>query len=169
MREIILEIHQALSWGFNYLAVTTALTLPDICGSLESADGRASSSRFKAWCDAWFIPRGYDGWMTAEDLYQLRCGIVHQGRMGTPKMQYNRVGFVTSEAIHRFVSSNNGGVPERMLLLSASIFSRDMTDGVAAWQAAKGNDPNVVANLALLLRNRPNGVPPHVVGMPVIA
>jgi hypothetical protein len=40
---------------------------------------------------------------------------------------------------------------------------------VSKWQAAMHGDANVQANMLRLFQLRPNGLPPHIVGYPVIA
>ena len=46
---ILDEIKRAADAGFCYLAVAVTLTLPDICGALESGDGRATSKKYRDW------------------------------------------------------------------------------------------------------------------------
>jgi len=77
MEPILAEIEKALDAGLYYLAVMLAVAIPDICGALESKDGRSGPVQYKAWYDAHLANRIYD--LTADDCYSLRCGVVHQG------------------------------------------------------------------------------------------
>jgi hypothetical protein len=89
METILLEIEKALKAGLYYIAVMMALALPDICAALESANGETSGPKYKSWYVTNFGVR-YPK-LSANDCYKLRCGIVHQGRLGHPSMQYGRI------------------------------------------------------------------------------
>jgi hypothetical protein len=167
MRNIILEIHQALDWGSYYAAIVTSLTLPDICGQLETPNERVGV-RYRRWSDAWFIAK-YANFLTSDDLYQLRNGVLHAGTMmGPPGHQVNRVGFFLPGAnfMHKFHLSGLGGT---ILLLDARTFCRDMTASVEDWYAAKKNDATVQANLPNVLQLHPEGIFPLIVGPAIIA
>jgi len=164
METILGEIQKALDAGLYYLAVASALSLPDVCSALESPTGMTSGNQYKAWYDTWLASR-YPN-LTADDIYSLRCGVVHQGRFGHPKMQYSRVLFTIPNA-NRNVYHNN--ILNDALNLDAPRFCQDIVESVSAWYESKKNDPNVTQNLPRLLRLHPNGLPPYMVGMPLIA
>jgi hypothetical protein len=46
MDEILKQVHAALSGKAYYPALFVCLTLPDICGALESENGYATSSKY---------------------------------------------------------------------------------------------------------------------------
>src|SRR5258706_11683391 len=93
MNTIFTEMDRALSFGMFYLAIVLALTIPDICTALESPNGRATEKGYRNWCKRWFLVRGYNRHLTDADLWRLRSGLVHQGRMGHPGMEFSRVIF----------------------------------------------------------------------------
>jgi len=164
MDTILGEIEKALDAQLYYLAVASALSLPDICSALESPSGTTSGNQYKAWYEAWLAaqyPR-----ITADDIYSLRCGVVHQGRFGHPKMQYSRILF-TIPNVNQNVYHNN--LMNDVLNLDAPWFCRDVIKSVMKWYEAKKDDPNVKQNLPRLLRLHPNGLAPYMVGMPLIA
>ena len=164
MEAILSEIEAALNAGFYYLAITIALSLPDVCSALESPDGTTSGQRYKAWYDAW-MARQYPR-VTAEDMYSLRCGVIHQGRFGHDRMQYSRILFTVPNPQQNVFHNN---ILNDALNLDACIFCRDIMDSVSRWYAAKQGDPVVQANLPRLLRLYPNGLPPYMVGIPLIS
>jgi len=89
---MLAEIERALNvGGLYYLAVSMALTLPDVCAAVESPDGKTSPKKYKAWYDKNLANRYVS--ITAEDCYSLRCGVSHQGRLGHPNFQYERILF----------------------------------------------------------------------------
>lgn len=158
------EVERALSAKLYYLALVLTLSLPDVCAALASDDGQTSGLKYKAWCDAWFLP-AYPQ-ITSLDLYSMRCGVVHQGRLGHPKMQYARVLFTLPNTSNNVFHQN---IINDALNLDAVIFCRDMAGAVARWYTAKQHDPNVMANLPRLVQFHEQGLAPYMVGMPLIA
>jgi hypothetical protein len=164
MEIITNEIGRALQAGLYYPAIVLTLTLPDICGALESADGEATGARYKDWRDTWLFA-AYPN-VNGQDLYSLRCGVLHQGRLGHPKMQYSRVLFTVPNA-QRNVFHNN--IIGDALNLDAVIFCTDVMKAVARWYDTKRNDAHVVANWSRLFQYREHGIAPYMVGVPLIA
>ena len=167
MDTILNQIGHAVNKGFPYLAVVSALTLPEICAALESGDGRGGDKKYIAWYDKWAAPkfpmvRGFD-------MYRLRCGVIHQGRLGPDGMQYDRIVFTGGGRMHGCMSQGNFGIEESALQLDSAEFCYGMIRSVQEWYSVMKDDSNVTANLPLLLQYRPNGIPPHFVGIPVIA
>jgi len=149
MEAITKEVENAIAAGLYYLAIVTALSLPDVCSALESHDGETNRAMYNVWYDNWMAARYPE--ITSLDLYSLRCGVLHQGRLGHSRMQYGRVLF-TLHALN----------------LDAVRFCRDMIECVSTWYAAKQNDPNVQANLSRLVQFRANGMAHYMVGVPLI-
>jgi hypothetical protein len=77
---ILNEIDRALNGGFYYLAIMAAMTLPGICAALKSPDGRSGGREYKAWFDEKLA--GKWSFLTADDCYSFRCGVIHQGQFG---------------------------------------------------------------------------------------
>src|SRR4029077_3839387 len=92
METILQEIEKAIDAKLYYLAIVLAVTLPDICAALESADGRTRPERYKAWYRANLASKF--SFLTEDDCYSLRCGVVHQGQFGFVNSQYDRVAFL---------------------------------------------------------------------------
>jgi hypothetical protein len=57
----------------------------------------------------------------------------------------------------------------RMLMTNAEAFCRTIVDGAKVWAVSKSSDPIVRQNLPLLIRYRPEGLPPFIVGLPIVA
>jgi hypothetical protein len=164
MQVIIREIEAALDAGFYYLAIGVTLTLPDICAALESPQGRTSGPQYRTWYDNW-LAAAYP-MVTADYMYSLRCGLIHQGRFGQGNMQYSRILFTWPNPQQNIFHQN---IVNDALNLDADTFCRDMLQAVTQWYAANHNDPNVQANLPRLLQFYPQGLAPYMVGMPLIA
>lgn len=177
MEVITREIERGLNAGLYYLALICALSLPDICAALESPDGETTGQRYKEWYTAWLAPQYPE--LTAKDVYSLRCGVLHQGRIGTPKCQYERILFSLPNAHHNTAHRNmmskretlpNGNAVDHVVLnLDLKTFCQDMITAVSRWYAAKQTDPNVQNNLPRLVQYYERGLAPFIVGLPLIS
>ena len=87
INRIIHEIEIALQNNCPILALTSALTLPDICGKAAFPEIK-TGQRYKQWVDKYVVqPKDYydreTGWgipfLSGELLYALRCSMLHQG------------------------------------------------------------------------------------------
>ena len=164
METILNEIRRALDCRLYFLSITMALALIDICAALESPDGETTKAKYIAWYEQWISPDYAN--LTGNDIYSLRCGVVHQGRFGHERMQYSRVVFTLPDG--------RGNVFHRNLMndalnLDAGTFCEDILSAVTRWQQAHETDPIVQTNLLSLLTFHPNGLAPYFVGIPVIA
>ncbi|MEK6281263.1 MAG: hypothetical protein AABN95_13000 [Acidobacteriota bacterium] len=164
MEVIIREIEAALDAGFYYLAIAITLTLPDICAALESPQGRTSGALYRDWYNAWLAP-SYPA-VTADDMYSLRCGLIHQGRFGQGNMQFGRILFTLPtpqrNVFHHIIMDD-------ALNLDANRFCRDVLQAVRRWYAANQGNPVVQGNLPRLLQFYPHGLAPYIIGTPLIA
>jgi hypothetical protein len=107
--------------------------------------------------------------LTDLDCYSLRCGAIHQGKFGRPGMQYDRVIFTFPGSSSR----NHRGLIQwpdvSYFSLDAEYFCRDFIKAARKWFQDKKTDPIVQGNLPRLVRLRPDGLPPRIVGWPLIA
>ncbi len=165
VNELIAQIRQASAAGLYYLALLGALSLPDICGALSSEDGRASPAKYKDWLRGHVPTQGGQ----ADLIYGLRCSLLHQGR-AKPHGSHYPVAFTyggTGGQLHNLtIEAANG---ERTDWISIPIFVEEVTSGAEQWFAQFGSTKTVCRNMDKFARLRPNGLPPSVVGGPVIA
>lgn len=167
MQTIFEEIERALAGGIHYAAISLALSIPDVCASLQHPVGHVKGSN-KAGYMKWFIANLGPDYpeITGNDIYALRSGVVHNGRFGAGK-SFSRIVFIIR--VH----------PERPLLhrctsrdvyqLDSETFCRNMIDAAKRWLSNNSNDANVRRNLDRVVMLRPTGLVPHFVGMPLIA
>ena len=173
------DIQRALKANFYFLALATALALPDICACLESAKGHninRSAEAYKKWFDANLSHEFNE--LTADDCYRLRCGILHQGNFNNPNSRYDHVVFVPPNRSLRYGKDivvtiapgvAFGSLQGRILHIEVVWFCELLIRAVCRWLAAKATDATVQANLPNLVRLRPEGFPPYIVGIPLIA
>jgi len=183
---IFAEIEKALSAKLYYLAIAVSLSVPDICACLEQVQEDAKSKMgvresYVRWCDA---NLNFDN-LSGIDLYYICCGVAHSGHVYKNNSIYKRVIFTIEGApiqaprgavINVEAGATIGGLDAdanrfggRMLMMNAEAFCRTIVDGAKAWAVSKSSDPIVQQNLPLLIRYRPEGLPPFMVGFPIVA
>jgi hypothetical protein len=166
MDELIRQIRAASDAGFYYLALMGSLMLPDICGALASDNGRATPSKFKDWLTANVPEQAAD----AAELWGLRCSLLHQGS-ATPRGGHFPVACMfphpSVPQLHNLSTESASG--DRVGWLSIPIFVEEVTRGAEVWYAKYGKTARVKRNMERFARLRLEGLPPHVVGAPVIA
>ena len=93
--EMIQEIRIALQHELYIIALAAALTLPDICGQAEYRQDKKVKIRYTKWLQVYAESRKFgeyqnfsiDG-LTANDIYRLRCALLHQGSSAIDTLEY---------------------------------------------------------------------------------
>jgi len=158
--------------GNLYAGLSLALTIPDICASLEDPGPGKSRDRYVKWCENWVQPKftrqipAPDGcgkteskvFVSAQDCYQLRCSLVHSGTTEinpAKKEVLDRFEFFdgTAGGHLNWCERNilNGEMQPNFLQLKADLFSQTLFDAADEWDQAVANDPNVQAEKKKLL------------------
>lgn len=170
MKELLDQLDRVAEAGFSYVALFTALTIPDICGALESEDGRASGARYKLWFDTWVSAKYTVGpdrrpSLSGETCYAYRCGLLHQGRSMHEKLGYSRIMFV--ERKNGNVLHNN--VLNDALNIDIPLFVGSITSSAREWLKKKENDENFNKNFPHFMKRHSGGLSPYIVGIDVIS
>lgn len=168
MEDLLKQIEAAVKANAYYLALYVALTLPDICAAMEATDGIATKDRYIAWFDRFVAPRysiGSTPSLTGETCYYYRCSLLHQGRSQHPKMSYSRILFLEPGASTNVFHNNVVG---DALNIDVRIFCQDIVAGVRSWLPAASATENFRNNYPRFMQRYPNGLPPYIVGAPVI-
>lgn len=163
MESLTDEIKNALRAKLWYAALVLTLTLPDVCAALETVDGRSTPERYKAWYNAW-LKKKYDGLVSADDLYFLRCGVAHQAKFKHAAMQYKRI-FFSLRPNGQFFHKN---VLDEALNLDLMWFCKDVVESAEEWFFQKKADYCVQANLTNLVQFHPHGVLPYLPDVPAV-
>lgn len=156
------QINQAATGGLHLVAIGMAVALPALCASLAQEDGRSQGKEYKDWCAANLGPEF--GFVSPDDLYSMRCGVLHQGRYGDLQHSVARVIYtlpgMTSFTNCKMNDAYVYGVVE---------FCKNMCEAAYRWYEGCRDDPIVKANSARMMRYYPEGLAPYIVGMPVLA
>ena len=142
---------QAIKDGNLYSSLSLALTLPDICGSLEDPGPGKSQNRYERWCKKWVEPKftpqdphtGVPRFsVRAEDIFQLRCSLIHSGsaeidvakRTGVDRFIF--FDDTTGTHLNKFDKCVSDGVEVNIVQLKADRFSEEIFKAVDEWDSA---------------------------------
>ncbi|WP_336640273.1 hypothetical protein [Microbacterium sp. USHLN272] len=142
------EIREATRVGLWHVALQASLAAIDICAALNSEDGRTTGARFKQWAADWIGSSP----IHPDYLWQLRCGILHEGRLKeTPSVVFT-VPLKAGWVVHQ---NSVDGVQQVDLLL----FCNEICTKIESWwELSKEREP-VATNAMSLVRERPDGLP----------
>jgi hypothetical protein len=129
---------QAQAW---MPALMSSLVLPDICGWLETPE-EGVGTRYKRWAEQWVQPKYTAAigarqeqhvFLSAGDLYALRCAILHSGlddiTTQRAKEALSSFVFLIPPRRGRIHCNQSGG----KLQLQIDVFCSDICDAVSAW------------------------------------
>jgi len=127
-----------------------AVALPDVCVSLISDDGRSDGERYKKWCEDNLKGDGFS-YVTPDDLYSMRCGVLHNGRFGDLKHSVKRVVFVPPNLAQiQFTNCKADDV----YLYSVVTFCENITKAAYQWYESNRHEATVTANSTRLMQYR---------------
>ena len=152
-----------------YAALSLALTIPDICGSLEDPGPGKSEKRYVRWCRQWLEPKvtggppGYEKvFLSAEDCYQLRNSLIHSGSVEIAQKRrvvLDRMEFFESGSHLNWVEGMvvNGEKQPNFLQMRADLFSETMFVAAEEWDASVADNSQIQSEKARLLVIHPLG------------
>ena len=170
MRDLLDQIERGIQANLYYLSLIAALSVPDMCAALSSADGQTTGAKYAAWFDQYAAPK-YNGNLDGETCYQFRCSLLHQGTTQHPKSSYSRIIFLEPQGHPYFFHNNifeNAAARESVLNLDAPRFCRDIIASANDWLAANENTPIYRANFPKFIQRYPSGLRPYIDGTPII-
>jgi hypothetical protein len=160
------DIPKALDAGMFYIALVVTLTLIDMCSALDSPDGRTNRTKMAAWYNTNLASHYH--WLTADDIYGLRSGLVHQGIAKTDAQgnvsQWRRILFLLTPPKTQFRNS----AADDAYMTGLREFCLDVCGKVKSWAISKQGDPTFQENIQKLMKFHKDGLSPYVVGMPLL-
>jgi hypothetical protein len=191
MEELLFQIETTLGARAYYASLFLCLCVPDICAALDSANGEASGARYKAWCVKYFrteterrtgdyykgMGMFYSETLDANEVYLLRCAALHQGQLtntgtgGRAGSKYSKIIF--QEPGQRLVVTHLMTTPGQngqfnVLHINLTDFCKDMIVAAREWiMEVAGTEP-YEHNSSVMFKRYPNGLAPHIVGLPII-
>lgn len=145
MKLLLDDVSKSLDAELWVTAIYGALAVPDICGAMESTDGRATGARYKDWFRRYLSPK-YPR-LDPDECYQLRCSMLHQGRTATKL--YPAIVFTVP-------TGDSGGLHNNFLddklNLDIARFVNDIILAYEAWWDDRHAEPHIIANAARALQ-----------------
>lgn len=160
MNSLIKSIKNSIQTKNWYSALVVALILPDICAKLEGGN-KISSVRYPEWFNT-YLGNEYEGFLSGNDCYALRCALLHEGTSDIERQK-------AKEALDKFVFISDGSHKVKIndshlgdqrydgksfLVLSTKKFCEDMVNAVTKWR----NDDKVKKDFSNMLKIHENGV-----------
>ncbi|MNH24928.1 hypothetical protein D3C79_848870 [compost metagenome] len=159
MKRFTDSLRSSVNHGDWYVALSTALTLPDVCGRLIDPNMK-SGPRYAAWFNTWMEPRysfysthiGHVQMLGGDDCYALRCSYLHQGEGDTTGQKASKA----LESFHFVEPPPDGGKIHcnkinNTLQLQVDIFCTDMADAVDRWADSVAADAGIQLRMKKLL------------------
>jgi hypothetical protein len=175
MEHVLDELRRTLKCGIYYPAIAGALILPDACGAAEYV-GKSLKPQFKyvSWYDKWvadsFNP--VNVLFRGKQVYLLRNALMHEAACFVRgDVGFDRVIFTPPGSNYHFCSfEGNGGSPEKAFQVRIDLFVDALVSAAVRWLKEVRTDPDTTRADAIdrLITLHPYGIPPHMVGMPVI-
>lgn len=163
MEELINQIKIALDNNLYYLSLQATLSLPDICASLQSKDGKTTGLKYAEWYDNYV--ESSSPYIDGKTCYKLRCSSLHQGNTQHEKLAYTRIIFIEPNEFYHCHSNIIDGA----LNLDIELFCTSILDAVEKWFKIIQCDDNFITNYKKFMKKYENGLHPYFVGIPVIS
>ena len=146
---------QAKAYWF-LLHVTVCL--PDICAALQSRDGVARPEKYKKWSDKYFRQDA----LTGLERYEIRCKVLHQGRVRSKRGRYSGFAFGQPDASAKV---DHLRVDGRTLHIDVAMLYDETRRAIRAWIIELESNPTsdkasyAAKNLPLLAHVSNQSVP----------
>jgi len=164
MRNFLSQIEISLQANLYYVSLFASLAVPDICGAINSESGKASGRKYVKWFDK-HVGQKYP-FFTGKDCYRFRCSLLHQGSSQRSDARYSRILFIEPSATTN-ISHNN--ILNDALNIDVRIFCLDIVEGAREWLGEVEQTQRYERNYSKFMRRYPNGLPPYIVGVPIIS
>lgn len=164
MKNLLEQLEQGINAGLYYLTLFVALSIPDICGALESKNGQADSKKYKDWFNQ-YVASKYNGRLSGDDCYYFRCSLLHQGSSQHDKSNYSRIIFL--EPTSNRIFHNN--IVRDALNIDVRIFCIDIINGVHQWLKKVESTELYKKNYDKFIKRHPDGLELYIQGISVVA
>lgn len=134
--QIPLLVYAKAYWALLHFIII----FPDICGALESSDGKATGDNYKDWAKRYMA----DSFLSDEELWDIRCLILHQGRtLGTKR--YTNYKFSQPDSngaiLHKNIHSDGS------ICIDVHMLAGEMQHGLDKWFDEIAKNPNSATSI----------------------
>lgn len=173
MNELISQIEKAIDQNLYLIALSSCLTLPDICGAINTRKGMANGQNYRSWYDEYVFPE-YSA-LTSDECYNFRCKFLHQGQTRANKKTsyYSHISFAeprpkgqgkVSINIKQTIIKGEAG-PKSIDVLE---FMNAIINGVKKWMTEKSGEEYYEKNMSEAVQRREEGIPGIIAGITYI-
>lgn len=170
MKDFIEEIRACLGAAIYSPALACTMIVPDACGAVEYPNIRGNGERYRRWYDAYcptFPSKEFD--FGGDAAWSIRNGMMHETRLELKRFGFDRVLFTVPNRIGILIHMNRSRMGDvRALNIDLVTFCKGVIDGCERWLSDIENDEEKVCRLSGLIQYRANGLPPHIVGTPLV-
>lgn len=165
--KFIKSIEQALS-NKNYVAaLSLALTLPEICISLTTENGKTGRSKYAKWFEEFVSPcyeysKGSFS-LNGKECYALRCSVLHNGTHDVSTAEILK-DIANAAKKFCFCTEEFGTFRMRVndtVLLNVEDFCTNLCNGVYLWYVANATNEVVDNAMNNILQIHTEGFSPH--------
>ena len=154
------EMNMAVEANLNLVALSVAVAIPAICASLTMENGRSNGEDYKAWCKANLTADNGFKHLTSEELYSLRCGVLHQGQASFGDLNKKAISFPHPHSKAIFTIENGGmkigeNTSNDQYINSVKIFCHDISSAARTWLEAEASNETVQTNLLNMMNYKP--------------
>jgi hypothetical protein len=154
---------RAVDADLSLVALAMAAAVPAICASLLMEDGRSRGDDYTEWCRQNLYPgKGFDK-ITPEELYLMRNGLLHQGRV---EISHHKKGKLTPGDRFKGVVFDVDGkntftdcFGDDRYIYTVRNFCENMAAATRDWIAKEQANSTVATNLERMMRYRPFQAP----------
>jgi len=163
MKYLLNQITEGLYHNLYYLSLFVSLAMPDICGALESNNGKSNKEKYIGWFNrnlGFKYKPHFSGW----ECWCFRCSLLHQGTSQEPRINFSRIIFSEpSKTKEKTFHLNTFLYPQekKVLNIDMQIFYLDIVNGVEKWLKEKEKTSNYKKNYKKFIKLYPNGFPPY--------
>jgi hypothetical protein len=145
-----------------YIALISALAVPDIAGALNAEDGEASGKKYADWYNQWARPRlkesrDRDNPFSGEECWDFRCALLHQGKFKQTKKPIGRR-IIFIEPGYPNYSIHYCAVHNDSFLIQIDQFVEEILRGCELWLDAIQETETFKKNYKNFARRHPNGL-----------
>ncbi|MEI8014212.1 MAG: hypothetical protein WCH20_05170 [Nitrospira sp.] len=165
------EIERCVQSKCYWALLHIVLVLPDVCAAMETDDGTTGGKEYRGWCERYLA----DHSISAEDWYQMRCIILHQGRTIDAKQKSQYAAFAFSQPgvgiVHRCINQTPQG---KVLQLDVREMAGELRIAMNKWfeVLSKNDEPQIVRNVThhaeVLARSQDNPAMPIAMNVPTM-
>lgn len=128
-----------------YAVIIISLTLPDICAGLEKG-GKTYRRDYINWTNKNFMTQYGNNFFSGEDVYVLRCAILHRGTEDLTSQPAKKVidKFLFIAPVDGVTMDSNSFVSERTIIqLQTDILGNNMIRAVRNWIEENKNNSQI--------------------------